>query len=112
SVRKAVELLGLGTGGLRLVPVRDDFTVDVDALAAMIRDDRAAGMVPVAIVANAGTVNTGAFDDIPALADLAGRERIWLHVDGAFGALAALVPDALSPEDGRRLAGLGRADSL
>lgn len=112
SVRKAVELLGLGTDGLRLAPVHDDFTVDVEALAAMIRTDRSAGMVPIAIVANAGTVNTGAFDDLPALADLAGRERIWLHVDGAFGALAALAPDSVSEENRRRLGAMARADSL
>lgn len=112
SVRKAVELLGLGTAGLRLIPVADDFSVDVAALQATLRADRAAGVVPVAIVANAGTVNTGAFDDIPALAEVAAREKIWLHVDGAFGALAALAPDALSPEDRRRLGGISRADSL
>ena len=112
SVRKAAELLGLGTAGLRLVPVHDDFSVDVEALASMVREDRAAGMVPIAIVANACTVNTGAFDDIPALADLAARERIWLHVDGAFGALAALAPDAVSDENRRRVGAMARADSL
>ena len=112
SVRKAVELLGLGTDGLRLAPVHDDFTVDVGALAEMVRADRAAGSVPVAIVANAGTVNTGAFDDIPALADLAARERVWLHVDGAFGALAAIAPDSVSEENRRRLDAMARADSL
>ena len=112
SVRKAVELLGLGTDGLRLAPVRSDFSVDVDALARMIRDDRDAGMVPMAIVANAGTVNTGAFDDIPALADVAAAERIWLHVDGAFGALAALAPDCVSEENRRSLDAMARADSL
>ena len=112
SVRKAVELLGLGTDGLRLAPVHGDFSVDVAALGAMIRDDRAAGMVPIAIVANAGTVNTGAFDDVAALADLAAAERIWLHVDGAFGALAAIAPDAVSEEHRRRLAAMARADSL
>lgn len=112
SVRKAVELLGLGTDGLRLVPVHDDFTVRVDALAALLREDRAAGRVPIAIVANAGTVNTGAFDDIPALAELAAREGVWLHVDGAFGALAQLAPEALSGENRRRVAAVSRADSL
>lgn len=112
SVRKAAELLGLGTDGLRLVPVHDDFAVDVAALEEMLRADRRAGKVPVAVVANAGTVNTGAFDDIPALADLCARERVWLHVDGAFGALAALAPQTLSEENRRRLAAMHRADSL
>lgn len=107
SIQKAVELLGLGTDGLRKVPARADFTVDVDALRAMVAEDRAAGMRPVCIVGNAGTVNTGAVDDLAALADLAAREGLWFHVDGAFGALACLSP-GLRPA----LAGMERADSL
>jgi glutamate/tyrosine decarboxylase-like PLP-dependent enzyme len=81
--------------------------VDVPALGAAIAADRAAGHHPVCIVANAGTVNTGAFDDLDALADLASAEDLWLHVDGAFGSLAVLVPEYQA-----RLAALARADSI
>ncbi len=107
SVRKAVQILGLGTQALRTVPVDAQYRVDVDALEAAIAADRAAGLTPMCIVGNAGTVNTGAIDDLAALADLAAREQIWLHVDGAFGACAALSPQ-LRP----LLPGLERADSL
>ena len=107
SIQKAVELLGLGTEGLRKVPVRADFTVDVEAMRGMIAADRASGLRPICVVGNAGTVNTGAIDDLAALADLAAREGAWFHVDGAFGALAGLSP-RLRP----LLAGMERADSL
>lgn len=107
SVRKAVELLGLGTEGLRLIPVCDDYTIDFAALERAVAEDRAAGHRPVCVVGNAGTVNTGAFDDLDRLADFCGREDLWLHVDGAFGALAALAPAHRA-----LVAGLGRADSV
>src|SRR6266446_4417959 len=107
SVLKAVELLGLGRDALRLLPVDREFRVELVALRAAVHMDRAAGFQPFAVVGNAGTVNTGATDDLAALADLAAAEGLWLHVDGAFGALAALAP-ALRP----RLAGMERADSL
>ena len=107
SVQKAVELLGLGGDSLRLAPVDREYRVDVAALAAMIRQDRADGAVPVCIVANLGTVNTGAIDDLTALADLAAAERIWFHVDGAFGAAVALLP-----EFNAETQALARADSI
>ncbi len=107
SVRKAAELLGLGEQGLRLVTTRPDYTIDVDELTRMLAHDRAQGLRPFCVVATAGTVNTGAIDPLDALADLCAREQLWLHVDGAFGALAMLSP-ALRPD----LAGLQRADSL
>lgn len=107
SVRKAVETLGLGRDSLRLLPVDADYRVDVGALRAALAADRAAGCHPFCIVGNAGTVNTGATDDLGALADLARDEKLWLHVDGAFGALAAW-----SPELRGQVAGLERADSL
>jgi glutamate/tyrosine decarboxylase-like PLP-dependent enzyme len=107
SVRKAVELLGLGADALRLMPVRDDFRIDPAALEAAIAEDRDNGLLPFCVVANAGTVNTGAIDPLDALADICRRESLWLHVDGAFGALAALSPALKS-----RLAGMERADSL
>ncbi len=107
SVVKAVGILGLGREAFRRIPVDGDHRVLVGALADRIAADRAAGLRPIAVVGNAGTVNTGAVDDLAALADLCARESLWFHVDGAFGALAALVPE-LRP----RLAGMERADSL
>jgi aromatic-L-amino-acid decarboxylase len=107
SVRKAVQLLGLGGEALRTVAVGRDYRVDVGAMRECIEADRAAGMAPLCIIGNAGTVNTGAIDDLGALAGLAEEQGLWYHVDGAFGACAALSP-ALRP----KLAGFERADSL
>jgi len=107
SVQKGVELLGLGSEALRLVPVNAQFEIEVGALERMLREDRAAGCRPICVVGNAGTVGTGAIDDLRALADLSAREEVWFHVDGAFGSLAALVPEYRS-----RLAGMERADSI
>lgn len=104
---KAAELLGLGREALRLIRTDRQFRVDVEALEAAILADRAAGHQPFCVVGNAGTVNTGAFDDLQALADLCAREGLWFHVDGAFGALAALSPE-LKP----LVAGMERADSV
>ncbi|WPB74098.1 aspartate aminotransferase family protein [Archangium violaceum] len=106
-VRRAAEVLGLGSDSLRLLPVDADFRVDVGALRAAIARDRAEGLRPFCVVGNAGTVNTGAVDDLEALADVAEQEGLWFHVDGAFGALAALSP-RLRP----LLRGMERADSL
>lgn len=107
SNSRAAELLGLGRAALRLVPVNDDFEIDIAALQGMIAADRAAGRYPFCVIGHAGTVNTGATDDLNTLADLCEREGLWFHVDGAFGALAALSPE-LAP----RVAGMERADSL
>lgn len=106
-IQKAVELLGLGNYGLRKVPVRADYTLDLQALEAAILADRAAGCRPVCVVGNAGTVNTGAIDDLEALAELCAREGLWFHVDGAIGAVAVLAP-SVKP----RLAGIEKADSV
>lgn len=92
SVQKAVELLGLGTDWYRLIPVDDEYRVDVAALYQRLRADRADGAVPLCVIGNLGTVNTGAIDDLDALADLCEAEKVWFHVDGAFGAAAAMVP--------------------
>ena len=100
-------MLGLGAESLRLLPVDDAFRIDVDALKAAIAADRAAGHQPACIIASAGTVNSGAVDPLDDLADMAAAEGLWLHVDGAIGALAALAPD-LRP----KLAGMERADSI
>lgn len=107
SIQKDVELLGLGSEALRQIPVLEDFSIDLGALRQAIAADRAAGFQPFCMVGNAGTVNTGAFDDLNALADLCAEEGLWFHVDGAFGALAAL-----SPELRDLVTGMERADSL
>lgn len=85
--RKSMELLGLGNRSLRRVAVDENYRIDLPALRQQIANDCKAGMRPIAIVANAGTVNTGAVDDFLALRSLCDDEDIWLHVDGAFGAL-------------------------
>lgn len=105
--RKAAELLGLGNRSFRRVPVDAEHRIDVAALTAQLDADRAAGLMPFCVIGTAGTVNTGATDDLVALADLCAREALWFHVDGAFGALACLS-DELRPA----LAGIERADSL
>lgn len=105
--QKAAEWLGLGRRAFRQVPVDREFRMDVQALTAMLIADRAAGLDPFCVIGTAGTVNTGATDDLQALADLCHAESLWFHVDGAFGALLA-VSDALRPV----VAGMERADSV
>lgn len=107
SIEKAVRLLGLGAKALRRIPVDAAFRVRLSRLRAAIRADRRRGYIPIGIIGTAGTVNTGATDDLDALADVAAQEALWFHVDGAFGALAALHPRLRD-----RVRGLGRADSL
>jgi aromatic-L-amino-acid/L-tryptophan decarboxylase len=106
-IAQAMDLSGLGVEALRVIPTDDHHRIDIAALAASIAADRAAGATPFLVVGTAGTVDIGAIDDLAALADVAKREQLWFHVDGAFGALAILAPD-LAP----RLAGIERADSL
>jgi glutamate/tyrosine decarboxylase-like PLP-dependent enzyme len=105
SIGKAVALLGLGRENLRQIPVDAQFRMRVDALEAAIGADRRAGRTPVAVVATAGTVATGAVDPIGAIADIACSHNLWLHIDGAYGALAAIAIPAT-------FAGLNRADSI
>lgn len=105
--QKAVELLGLGSGSLRKVPVKDDFTIDLAALETALSADRAAGCRPICIIGSAGTVNTGAVDDLNALADLCRREELWFHIDGAIGAVGVLA-ESVRP----KLLGIERADSI
>ncbi|WEX08080.1 pyridoxal-dependent decarboxylase [Chelativorans sp. AA-79] len=105
--RKAVETLGLGNRALRRIITDADFCIDVFALRKAIAEDRAKGFQPACIIANAGSVNTGAIDDLEALAALAAEEGTWLHVDGCIGALIAIAPRNRS-----LVAGLERADSL
>ena len=106
-VRKAIELIGLGSESLRIVPVRDDFTIDIDELHDAIAKDRADGHLPACIIVNVGTVNTGAIDPINVLVDLALQENMWVHADAAFGAFAKLSDSSASLVDG-----LERVDSL
>ncbi len=105
--QKAVELLGLGNQALRKIAVKDDYTIDLAALEAAIAADRAAGCRPICIIGNAGTINTGAIDDLNALADLCAREGMWFHVDGAIGAVGVLAENVKA-----QLAGIERADSI
>jgi aromatic-L-amino-acid/L-tryptophan decarboxylase len=105
--QKAVELLGIGSNHLRKIPVKDDYTIDLNALKRAISADRAAGYRPICVIGSAGTVNTGAVDDLSALADLCRDEDLWFHVDGAIGAVAVLAEN-VKP----RLAGMERADSI
>ncbi|MBA3882945.1 MAG: aminotransferase class V-fold PLP-dependent enzyme [Chthoniobacterales bacterium] len=107
SIQKAAEILGFGREGVREIPVDANFRIQIDVLAASIAEDRRRGYQPCCVVGNAGAVNTGAIDDLGALADLCEAENLWFHVDGAFGALAALAPD-LRP----LVSGMERADSL
>jgi len=102
-----MELAGIGSANLRVVETDAAGAMRLDVLQGAIACDRAAGRTPFLIVGAAGAVNFGAFDDLQALADIAAAERLWLHVDGAFGALTALSP-ALKP----LTEGLERADSV
>ena len=97
SIQKAVELMGLGSDSLRYIPTTECFQIDLDMLKQAIARDRADGNLPFCVVGAAGTVNTGAFDNLEALADICKQEDLWLHVDGAFGAWAALAPRAERP---------------
>jgi len=107
SVFKAAKLLGLGREAVRLVGVDASYCIRVSELESQIERDRGEGLRPFAIVGTAGTINTGSIDDLNALADVAARERLWFHVDGAFGAMAALSPATRALVDG-----MSRADSL
>ncbi len=105
SIPKAMALVGLGRDNLRLIPTDAEFRMVPRELDVAIEHDRRAGKKAVAIVATAGTVNTGAVDPLPEIAAIAHRHDLWLHVDGAYGALAALaVPE--------KFRGLEHADSL
>lgn len=104
---RAFDILGLGSAALRRIPVDASGGIDTARLAEAIRRDRDAGLTPFAVIGTAGSVDLGNIDNLAALADLAERESLWFHVDGAFGALAVLA-DELKP----RLKGIERADSL
>ena len=107
SVAKAFDISGLGTNALRKIPVNSHYQMDTSALAIAIAADREAGLVPFLVVGTAGTVDVGAVDDLDHIANIARSSGLWLHVDGAFGALAMLAPD-IAP----CLRGITRADSI
>jgi aromatic-L-amino-acid decarboxylase len=105
SIPKSVALLGIGRTNLRLISTDESFQMIPEELDRAIREDKGAGHIPIAVVATAGTVNTGAIDPLPEIAEIAHRHGPWLHVDGAYGALAAMaVRD--------KFKGLELADSL
>ncbi|HEY8085559.1 MAG TPA: aspartate aminotransferase family protein [Methylophilaceae bacterium] len=107
SVVQALELAGLGVDALRVIPLNAEFRMDVAALESAIEQDINKGLSPFLIIASAGTVDTGSIDDLDRIGDIAAHQKLWLHVDGAFGALAMLSPE-LAP----LLRGIQRADSI
>ncbi len=107
SIQKAAMLAGFPPGNVREIASDDRYRIRVDELSRAIAADRAAGKTPFAVVGNAGTTNTGAVDDLEALADVAERESLWLHVDGAYGGFFAMT------DRGREtMRGLARGDSI
>ncbi len=107
SVPKAAAILGLGRSAVQVVPANERYEMDLGALQDAIRKDRRAGRQPFCVVGNAGTVNTGAIDDLRGIATICRREKLWFHVDGAYGGFAAM-----SPVGRRRLRGMELADSI
>ena len=106
-VHKTVEVLGLGTRSLREVPVDDAYRMDIERLRQTVASDRELGAMPVCVIGNAGTINTGSVDDLNALADFCAQEGLWFHVDGAIGAVLRLAPQHRHLVDG-----IERADSV
>ena len=106
-IAQAMDLSGLGIAALRLLPTDDHHQIEIAALTEAIARDRKAGLTPFLVVGTAGTVDTGAIDDLAALAGIARKEKLWFHVDGAIGALAIMAPD-IAP----RLTGIQLADSI
>jgi aromatic-L-amino-acid/L-tryptophan decarboxylase len=107
SIDKSMALLGMGRGQLRRIAVRDDFTIDLEALAQQVTADRANGYHPICVVGNAGTINTGAVDPLAALAAFCRTQGLWFHVDAAYGGPAARTCVA-----GPLFQGLAEADSV
>ncbi len=107
SIDKACMTLGLGRSGLVRIPVNEDYEMRPDALAAAIAADRAAGHRPIAIVATVGTTSSTSVDPVTAVADIAEREALWLHIDSAYAGVVAVLPERRAPFDGWE-----RADSI
>jgi aromatic-L-amino-acid decarboxylase len=107
SIPKAAAMLGIGRDAVRTIPVDTNFQMDVDALDRALSEDRAAGRLPISVVASAGDVNTGAIDPLDRIADICARQSVWFHVDAAYGGFAALAPSVKE-----QFRGLARADSV
>ncbi len=105
SIPKGIALLGIGRENLRLIPTDESFRMIPGELEAQIHRDKAAGRTPIAVVASAGTVSTGAIDPFPQIAEIARRNGAWFHIDGAYGALAAMAAR-------EKFKGLELADSI
>ncbi len=105
--QKAAELMGLGNQAFRRVAVDEEFRINLNSLQQAVDEDRRAGHRPFCVIGNAGTVNTGAIDDLAVLAHFCREQDLWFHVDGAFGALARIVPSLAS-----LVAGIEQADSV
>src|SRR6202167_1126925 len=106
-IQKAADMAGIGTDAIRWIPVDDEMKMDLTALREQILKDIEAGDGPAMVVGNAGSVSTGAVDPLPELAALCREFGLWFHVDGAYGGLAAVLPDAPGA-----IAGLREADSV
>ena len=107
SVDRGLRVIGFRRDQVRRIPADGEFRLDVDSLLRAIDADRAGGLRPFCVIANAGTTNTGAVDPLEELADLCHAEGLWLHIDGAYGAAAALCARGRA-----ELRGIERADSL
>jgi aromatic-L-amino-acid decarboxylase len=107
AIEKNAVILGLGLDNVRKIPADSDFRMRVDLLEGAVREDRAAGRQPFCVVASAGTINTGAIDPLVELADFCDKEGLWLHIDGALGALFVLIDRCR-----KELLPCGRADSI
>ncbi len=107
SIARALRIVGIQPGQVRVLPVGDDLRLEPDTLAAAIAADERAGRLPFFVVANAGATSSGAIDPLPELAELSRRNGLWLHVDAAYGGFAVLT------DRGRlALAGIALADSI
>ena len=107
SIEKAAIILGVGQEGVRKISSDAEFRMNAQALAAAIEEDKKNGWLPFAVVATVGTTSTTSIDPVPAIADICQRENIWLHVDGAYGGAAAIIPEMRFVLDG-----CSRADSF
>jgi aromatic-L-amino-acid/L-tryptophan decarboxylase len=105
SIPKSIALLGIGRKNLKLIPTDQDFRLIPAELEQAIEQDKKEGKMPIAVIASAGTVNTGAIDPLPEIAAIARRHSLWMHIDGAYGTLAAIAAP-------RKFGGIDLADSL
>jgi glutamate/tyrosine decarboxylase-like PLP-dependent enzyme len=95
-ILKAAEIIGLGFENVKMIGINEDYTIDIDALERAIAKDKSQGKTPFCIVGNAGTVNTGAIDDLKSLLEVSKRENCWFHIDGAVGGFAKIIPEFAS----------------